>query len=184
LNYSFHSKLAGPQKKPHLILLFAQRGPTTLVVIISSSFTCANCWIALLISTSGESRKAYGICIQLVTAIVFHCQKTHLHPLHELFLLLFIKFVPYMSNAFFLYTDPAMSSRGTKTRTRSNKWDMTAEHALCFLRDELKCSVDKSGQLDDSKVIVSYLNCSQNDVGRRRKTSKPICIFALAAHHT
>jgi len=32
---------------------------------------------------------------------------------------------------------------------------MTAERAFCWLCDELKHSVDESGQLDDDKRIVS-----------------------------
>jgi len=32
---------------------------------------------------------------------------------------------------------------------------MTAEHAFSCLCDELKCSVDESGRLDDAKQIAS-----------------------------
>jgi hypothetical protein len=45
-------------------------------------------------------------------------------------------------------------------------------------------SVDESGHLDNAKQIDSRLNCSQNDVARSRKPSKPIYIFMLPAHVT
>jgi len=60
-----------------------------------------------------------------------------------------------MNHAFSLDTDPATSSRSTRTGARTNKCDMTAEHACNCLCDELKCSVDESGHLDDAKQIVS-----------------------------
>jgi len=60
-----------------------------------------------------------------------------------------------MNRAFSLDTDPAMSSRGTRTRTWTNKWDMAAEHAVSCLCDELKRSVNESGRLDDAKQISS-----------------------------
>ena len=117
--------------------------------------TFAKCLLALSISTSLGSRKAYRICIQLVTAIVLHPHKTLLRPLPDLWLSLYVKFVPYMNRAFSLDTDSATSSRGTRTRARTNEWDMTAEHAFSCLCDELKRSVDESGRLDDAKQIAS-----------------------------
>jgi len=60
-----------------------------------------------------------------------------------------------MDRAFSLDTDPAMSSRGTRTRARTNEWDMTAEYAFGCLCDELKRSVDESGRLDNAKQIAS-----------------------------
>jgi len=56
-----------------------------------------------------------------------------------------------------LDTDPATWSRGTRTRARTTEWDMTAEHAVSCLCDELKRSVDESGRLDDAKQSVC--NC-------------------------
>jgi hypothetical protein len=64
--------------------------------------TFAKCLLALSISTSLGSRKAYRICIQLVTAIVLHPHKTLLRPLPDLWLSLYVKFVPYMNRAFSL----------------------------------------------------------------------------------
>jgi hypothetical protein len=61
---------------------------------------------------------------------------------------------------------------------------MAGEHAFICLCDELKYSVNESGCLDDAKQIASLLNCSQDDVARTRKPSKPIYIFALPAHLT
>ena len=66
-----------------------------------------------------------------------------------------VKFVPYMNYAFCLDSDPATASLGSWTRAKTNKLDMTAEHALSSLCDEHKRSVDKSGRLDDAKEIVS-----------------------------
>jgi hypothetical protein len=83
--------------------------------------TFAKCLLALSISTSLGSRKAYRICIQLVTAIVLHPHKTLLRPLPDLWLSLYVKFVPYMNRAFSLDTDSATSSRGTRTRARTNE---------------------------------------------------------------
>jgi hypothetical protein len=60
-----------------------------------------------------------------------------------------------MHRAFSLDTDSAMSSRGTRTRAKTKEYDMTAEHAVSCLCNELKCSVDKSGRLDDAKQIAS-----------------------------
>jgi len=56
-----------------------------------------------------------------------------------------------MNSAFFLDTDPAMSSRGTRTKARICEWDMTAEHAFQYPCDGPKCSVDESGRLDNDK---------------------------------
>ena len=61
---------------------------------------------------------------------------------------------------------------------------MTAEHAFSCHCDELKHSVNESEHLDEGKHNVSYLNCSQDDVARSRKPSKPIYIFAFPAHLT
>jgi len=83
--------------------------------------TFAKCLLALSISTSLGSRKAYRICIQLVTAIVWHTHKTLLCPLPDLWLSLHVKFVPYMNCAFSLDTDSATSSRCTRTRARTNE---------------------------------------------------------------
>jgi len=151
-------------------------------LILLHSF--AKCLIALSISTSFRSRIAYRICIQFVTAIVLHPRKTLLRLLPHLWLSLYVKFVSYMTSAFSLDTEPATSSRGTRTRARTNDWDMTKEHAFSCLCDEPKHSVDESGLLDDAKQIASKLNCSKDNVARSRKPSKPIYIFALPAHHT
>jgi len=82
-----------------------------------------------------------------------------------------------MNHVFALDTDPATWSQGTRTRARTSKWDRSAEHALSCLYDELKRSVDESGRLVAAKQIVSYLNCSQDDVAGSRKPSKPMNIF-------
>jgi hypothetical protein len=113
--------------------------------------TFAKCLLALSISTSLGSRKAYRIRIQLVTVIALHPWKTLLCPLPDLSLSLHVKFLPYTNRSFSLGTDPATWSRGTRTRARTNEWDMTAEHAFSCLCDELKCSVDDAGCLDDAK---------------------------------
>jgi len=88
-------------------------------------------------------------------AIDLHPHKTLLRPVPDLWLSLYVKFVPYMNRAFSLGTDPVTSSRGTRTRARTNERDMTAEHAFSCLCDELKRSVDESGCLDDVKQIAS-----------------------------
>jgi len=117
--------------------------------------TIAKCLIALSLSTSLGSQQEYRIWIQLVTAIVLHTHKTLLCPLPDLWLSLFLKFIPYMNCAFSLDPDPVMSLRGTRTSARTCQWDMTAVDALSCLWYELKRSVDKSGHLDDAKQIVS-----------------------------
>jgi len=168
-----------PRKKPHRNLLFPKRGPTTLIGFLSSSFThLQKCLLALSISTYLGSRKAYRIFIQLVTAIGLPPHKPLLCPLLDLWLSHYVMSVPYLNRACFLDTNSGTSSRGTRTRARSNEWDMTAEHAFSWLCDELKHSVNKSGCLDDAKQIASYLNCSQDDVAGSRKPSKPIYICA------
>jgi len=146
--------------------------------------TLAKCLIPLSISTSLEPWKAYRICIRLITEIVLHPHMTLLCPLPDLWLTLFVKFLPYIIRAFCLNTDPAMSCQGTKTGARTNEWDLTAEHAVSCLCDEVKLSVNESGWLDDAEQIVSLLYCSQNEVARSRKPSKPIYIFALPANLT
>jgi len=83
--------------------------------------TFAKCLLDLSISTSLGSRQAYVICIQLITAIVLHPHETLLPPLPDLWLSLYVKFVPYMNRAFSLDTDPATSLRGTKTRAWTNE---------------------------------------------------------------
>jgi len=83
--------------------------------------TFAKCLLALSISTSLGSQKSYRICIQLITVIVLHSHKTLLRPLPDLWLSLYVKFVPYMNRAFSLDTDSATSSRGTRTRARTNE---------------------------------------------------------------
>jgi len=110
----------------------------------------AQCLIALSFSTSLGSRKAYHICIELMAMIILHPHKTLRRPLPDLRLSLVVHSVPDMNNEFSLDTDPATSSRATRTRIWSNGWDMTAAHAFSCLCDELKPSVDKSGCLDDA----------------------------------
>ena len=82
--------------------------------------TFAKCLLALSISTSLGSRKAYRICIQLVTAIVLHPHKTLLRPLPDLWFLLVVKFVPYMNCAFSFNTDQVIPLQGSRTRSRTN----------------------------------------------------------------
>ena len=84
-------------------------------------YTFTKCFLARSISTSLGSRKAYRICIQLVKAIVLHPDNTLRRPLPDLWLPLHVKFVPYMNSAFSCDTDSAKSSRGTRTRARTNK---------------------------------------------------------------
>jgi len=79
----------------------------------------AKCLIAVSISTSLGSRKAYRLCNQLITAIVLHPHKILLRPLPDLWLSLLVMFVPYRNCAFCLDPNPAMSSRGTRTRART-----------------------------------------------------------------
>ena len=116
---------------------------------------CAKCLIAPPFPTSLGSWKAYRIWIQLIAAIVLHPHKALPCPLRDLQLSLFVKFIPYMNHAFSLHIDPATSLRGTRTRGMTNERDMPAEHAFSWLCDELKCSVDESGRMDDAKHIVS-----------------------------
>jgi len=146
--------------------------------------TFAKCLITLSFSTSFESWKSYRIWIQLITAILLHPHKTLLSPLPDLGRSLFGKFVPYTNHAFLIDTNPATSSRGTKTRARIDEWDMSAAHACNCLHDEHKCSVNKWGRWDDAKQIVTKLNCSKDDVAASKKPSKPIYIFTLLAHLT
>jgi len=88
-------------------------------------------------------------------AIVLHPFITLQRALPDLWLSLFVKFVPYMKCAFSLDTDPVMSSQGTRTRARTNESVMTAEHAFCCLCEEFKHSVNDSRRLDHAKQIVS-----------------------------
>jgi hypothetical protein len=81
----------------------------------------------------------------------------------------FVMFVPSMNCAFFLYTDPVIFSRGTKTRARTIEWDMTAEHTVRCLCEEHKCPVDEPGHFDDAAQLVSQLNCYLDDIIRSRK---------------
>jgi hypothetical protein len=81
----------------------------------------AKCLLALSISTSLGSRKAYRICIQLVMAIVLHPHTTLLCALSDLWLSLDVKFVPYINHVFALDTDSATSSQGTRTGARTTE---------------------------------------------------------------
>ena len=146
--------------------------------------TFAKCLIAHSIFTSLGSQKACHICIKLVTTTVLHHLVTVLHPLFELSLPVFFKFVLYINFGCCLDTDPGTSSLGTRPRGRTNKWGTTAEHAISCLCGELMYSINKSGHLDNVKHIVSKLNCNQDDVARSRKRSKSIYIFASPAHLT
>ena len=83
--------------------------------------TLVMCLLALSISTSLGSQKEYHICIQLVMAIVLHTHNTLLRPLPDLWLSLYVKFVPYMNRAFSLDTDSLRSSQGTRTSARTNQ---------------------------------------------------------------
>ena len=73
-------------------------------IVLIHLHTFAKCLLALSISTSLGSRNAYSICIQLVPAIVLHPHKTLLCPLPDLWLSLYVKFIPYMNHAFSLDT--------------------------------------------------------------------------------
>ena len=88
-------------------------------------------------------------------AIVLHPHKTLLRPSTDLWLSLFSKFICYMNRAFSLDSDQAMSSRGTRTRARTNQCDMIAAHACICLCDELKPSVNESRCLDGGMQSVS-----------------------------
>ena len=116
--------------------------------------------------------------------IVLHPHTTLLRPSPDLWLIHNVKFIPYINCVHSLDTDPATSSWGARPSARTNKWDMTAEHALSCLCDELTRSVDESGRLDDAKQIASKLNCSEDDVTGSRQPSQPIYIFDLPAHLT
>jgi len=149
LHASWSSEKAAPR------FTFSKKGPyhsyrISLILI----HTFAKCLITLSISTSLKSRKAYRICIQLIPAIGLNPHKTLLRQLPALWLSLSVQFLPDMNRAFSLDTNPAMSSRRSRTRARTNEWDMTAEHALSRHCDELQHSVDKSGHLDNTKHIV------------------------------
>jgi hypothetical protein len=111
--------------------------------------------ITLSISTSVRSTAAYRICIPLLTAIVLHPHKTLLCLLPDLWLSLDVRCVPYINYAFSLETDLATRLRGWRTRARTDKCDMTAEHAFSWLCDVLMHSIDKSGRLADAKQIAS-----------------------------
>jgi len=144
-----------------------------------SLIVLAKCIIALSFSTSVESRKAYCICIRLIAAIVLHPHKTLLCSFLDVWLTIFVKLVPCMNRAFFLDSDPLMSLRSSRNRPRTTKWDMTAEHALSYLCDELKLSVYKSGHLDDATEIDSQLNSSQDDVAGSTKPLQAQINFRL-----
>jgi len=90
-------------------------------------------------------------------AIVLHSHKTLLCQLPDLWLSLYVRFIPYINCAFCFDTDPAMSSQGTRTGVRTNEWDITAEQTFSCLCNELKRSVDKSGRLDDTTQIASEI---------------------------
>jgi len=79
------------------------------------------CLITLSISTSLGSRKLYRSCIQRIMVIILHPYKTLLCPLSDLWLSLFVQFVPHMNGASSLDTNPAMLFRGTRTRLRTNQ---------------------------------------------------------------
>jgi hypothetical protein len=83
--------------------------------------TFAKCLLALSISTSLGSCKAYRIGIQLVTAIVLHPHRMLLRPVPLLWLSLYVKFVPYMNREFSIDTDSATSSLVTKLRAWTNE---------------------------------------------------------------
>lgn len=117
--------------------------------------TFAKWLMAISFSTSLSSREAFCICIQLFAVIVWHPDNIVLCPLPPLWLSLFGNFVPYMNPAFSMHTDLAMSLRGTRTRARTYKCDMTAEDAFSRLWDEFKHLVDEADHLDDAKHIVS-----------------------------
>jgi len=93
--------------------------------------------------------------MQRLTAIVLPPHKTLLHPLPDSWILLYVKFVPYMNRAFSLGTAAATLSRGTQTRARATELDITAEDAFCLVCDELKRSFAESGCLDDAMKIAS-----------------------------
>jgi len=88
-------------------------------------------------------------------AIALHPHKALLRRLTDFWLLLYVEFVPYINNAFTFHTDPATSSWGTRTSARTYESDMTAEHAISCLCDELNDSLDESGRLDDARQIAS-----------------------------
>ena len=117
--------------------------------------TFAKCSIALSIPTSRESREAYSNGIQLVAVIVLHPHKSLRCPLSDLWLTLFVRFVPHMNRAFSLHSDDATSWWDTTSRASTHKWDMTAEHTFSYLCDEHKRSVDESGRLVNPNRIVS-----------------------------
>jgi hypothetical protein len=100
----------------------------------------------------------------LFVAIVLHPHKSLLHPLPGSWWSLFAKFVLYMNCTFLVYTEPAMSLWGIRTRTRSNQWNLPSEHAFSCLGDDLKHSVNELEHLEEGKQIDSKLNSSQNDV--------------------
>ena len=108
--------------KSHSSIYFFQKvsyDSCRMCLILLPAFV--QCIIALSISTSLGSAKAYRICIQLITAIILHPQKSLLHGLSDLWLSLYITLVPYMNHAFPLDMDPATSWRDTRTRARPNK---------------------------------------------------------------
>jgi len=144
--------------------------------------TFAKSLIALAFSTSLGSQKSYRVHIQLVAAIRLHPYKTLLLPLPDLWSLLFVKFAPYMNCAFSLDLNPAMSSWGTRTGASTNQWDMTAEHALSCLCDELKHSVDKSGCIDYVREIIPSWMAAKMMSPDQENPSKPMYIFGLPAH--
>jgi len=141
-----HWKLAYLRTMPHLWLLFPNRGPTTRVGFFSSSFPrLLRDQSLFFFSRSFESRKVYRICIQLVVLIVKLPHKTLLHLLPVSWVSFCVNFVPYVNCAFPLDTDPARSWRSTSAIAMTNEWDMTAEHGLSYVYDELlKRSVDES----------------------------------------
>jgi len=122
------------------------------------------CLISLTFSASLGSQTLYAIWIQLVTANILHSYTTLLCPLPDEWYSHCVMFESYTNREFSLDTNPAMPSPGTRSRSRTHKWNMPAYHGSGYLYDEFKYSVEYSERLHSAKHILSLLYSSQDDV--------------------
>jgi len=114
----------------------------------------AKCFITLCFLKSIWTQQAYRSCIQLILGIVSHLHNTNLCPVVDLWLSHCVKFVHCMNVAFSLDSDLAIWLQVTRIGPETNKGNMTAEHAFCFLCDGFKHAFDELGHLDNGKHIV------------------------------
>jgi len=179
---TYYGKLAGPRKILDLNLLPWTQGPTTLVGILSSSFTRLQCLNALLFSKAFGSRKACRRPIQFVPSMVSHPHKNILCPLTGWLLSCWVRFVPHMNRESSLDTYPATSLLGAWSSAATNQWDLTVEHVFHSLFDELKRSVDESMALGWCKANYFLAESQPRWFWRIKKYSPSPCIYSPCLH--